>query len=60
VCGGESNTQDGGTALIGAAAFGFADCVRLLIDAGANKNIRNNVRVEGRRLVLFLLPLLDF
>jgi ankyrin repeat protein len=42
--GGESDSQDGNTALIRAAAKGHANCVRLLIDAGADKDIRNTVR----------------
>jgi ankyrin repeat protein len=39
------HVQDGDTALIGAAAKGHTDCVRLLIDAGADKDVRTNVRV---------------
>jgi hypothetical protein len=46
VCGSESDSQDGNTALMYAAEDGHADCVRLLIDAGADKNIGNNVRVS--------------
>jgi hypothetical protein len=42
--------QDGYTALKGAAANGHADCVRLLIDAGADKDAKINVRV-GRCFV---------
>jgi hypothetical protein len=40
----ESNSQSGWTALINAGYMGRADCVRLLIDAGADKDARNNVR----------------
>jgi hypothetical protein len=29
-----------------AAEKGHADCVRLLLDAGADKNARNNVRLS--------------
>ena len=36
--------QRGWTPLICAAENGHADCVRLLIDAGANKNAKNRVR----------------
>ena len=39
--------QIGYTSLIMAAAFGRAPVVKLLLDAGANKNAKNNVR--GRR-----------
>jgi hypothetical protein len=42
---GASDSQDGRTALIYAAQYGRTDCVRLLIDAGADKEARNNVRV---------------
>jgi hypothetical protein len=41
----ESNSQDGCTALIWASANGHADCARLLIDAGADKEAMTNVRV---------------
>ncbi len=37
-------TQDGHTALILASANSRADCVRLLIDAGADKEAKSNVR----------------
>ncbi len=40
------SSQDGYTALISAAAYGHADCVRLLIDAGANKEAKNGVRAS--------------
>ncbi len=36
--------QNGWTALVWAAHMGHADCVRLLLDAGANKDTMNNVR----------------
>jgi ankyrin repeat protein len=36
--------QDGFTALICAVTDGHADCVRLLLDAGANKKVKNKVR----------------
>ena len=35
--------QDGRTALIWAAIGGHADCVRLLLDAGADRNAQENV-----------------
>ncbi len=44
MCGGESDSQSGCTALAYAAKTGHADCVRLLIDAGADKDIKNDVR----------------
>ena len=37
-------TQCGETALIAAAEWGRTDCVRLLLESGADKNARNNVR----------------
>ena len=43
-CGGESDSQSGYTALIEAASRGHADCVRMLVDAGADKDARDNVR----------------
>ena len=46
--GGEFDSQDGNTALILAAEQGHADCLRLLIDAGADKDAKDRVRV-GRR-----------
>ncbi len=42
--GGESDSQDGNTALMWAAEYGRAECVRLLIDAGADKEAEDNVR----------------
>jgi ankyrin repeat protein len=43
--GGKLDSQRGYTALICAAENGHADCVRLLIDAGADMDARNNVRI---------------
>ncbi len=37
--------QFGDTALIDAAACGHADCVRLLLDAGADTEVKDKVRV---------------
>jgi ankyrin repeat protein len=37
------HAQAGWTALIFAAANGHVDCARLLIDAGADKNAKNQV-----------------
>ncbi len=37
--------QDGCTALLNAACYGRVDCVRLLLDAGADKNVKDKVRV---------------
>ena len=38
------DSQGGTTALIHAAVNGRAECVRLLIDAGADKEAKNDVR----------------
>ena len=46
-------TQDGSTALICAAESGHADCVQLLLNAGADKNAKDEVRVGLLRLRLF-------
>ncbi len=40
----ESHSQGGYTALMYAAYSGHVDCVRLLIDAGADKDATTNVR----------------
>jgi hypothetical protein len=59
VCGCESDSQIGYTALMHAAQFGRTDCARLLIDAGADIDDKNNVRVVrcfnllGRLFYLF-------
>jgi hypothetical protein len=50
LCGCNFDWQRGNTALIYAAQYGRVDCVRLLIDAGADKDAKDNVR---RRFVLF-------
>jgi hypothetical protein len=42
-----ARAQDGWTALIGAGCNGHAGCVRLLLDAGADKDIKTN-DVRGR------------
>jgi hypothetical protein len=39
-------TQSGRTALIQAAQNGHTDCVRLLVQAGADKDAKDNVRVS--------------
>jgi hypothetical protein len=44
---GECDAQFGNTALIRAAGNSNADCVRLLLDAGADKEARDNVSVDG-------------
>ncbi len=49
VCGGESDSQSEWTALISAALSGNAECVRPLIDAGADTNVKDMV---GRRSLL--------
>ena len=43
----ESDSQHGSTALILAAQYGYADCARLLIDAGADLDARNEVRYRA-------------
>ncbi len=48
--GGESDSQRGSTALMDAAWSGHANCVRVLIDAGADTDAKNEVRV-GRCFV---------
>jgi ankyrin repeat protein len=50
VSGGKFDSQGGYTALMWAAGNGHADCVRLLIDAGADKEAKDHVRV-GRCFV---------
>jgi hypothetical protein len=60
-CGGESDSQWGATALSNAAANGHADCARLLLDAGADKDSKSDVRV-GRYfpgVPLFVFPFPD-
>ena len=47
--GGGGAAQFGSTALIYAARDGHADCARLLLDAGADKEAKNNVRARVRR-----------
>jgi hypothetical protein len=39
--------QYGSTALMNAASGGHADCARLLLDAGADKNATDNVRASA-------------
>jgi hypothetical protein len=41
----ETRTQDGRTALMCASESGQTDCVRLLLDAGADMNAKDKVRV---------------
>ena len=36
---------DGSTALIWAARYGHAECMRILMDAGADMNVQNEVRI---------------
>ncbi len=44
--GGECTLQGGFSALLIAAEKGHADCARLLIDAGADKEAKDRVRVD--------------
>jgi hypothetical protein len=52
VCGGKRiffclfSLQDGCTAVIYSSFLGHADCVRLLLDAGADKDAKGNVRAS--------------
>ncbi len=41
--------QSGLTAVMYAAAHGHLDCARLLLDAGADKNAKDNVRIGSLR-----------
>jgi ankyrin repeat protein len=42
-----ARSQNGFTALICAAENGHADCARLLLDAGADKEVKNLVRASA-------------
>jgi hypothetical protein len=57
LCGGGFESQHGNTALICTALQDQLDCARLLIDAGADKEARNDVRIDrcftGRYLVFY-------
>jgi hypothetical protein len=54
----DSRSQlDASTALMCAAENGNADCVRLLIDAGADKDVEGNVRRQSWLSSLCLAPL---
>ena len=44
--------KDGKTALMCAAMKGHADCVRLLLDAGAYKEATDGVRVSNRSVLI--------
>ena len=60
---GQSGLQHGFTALIWAAERGRAECVRLLIDAGTDKEAKTHVRAgrcfAWRLLVIFLFIIID-
>ena len=47
-----NNSQSGWTALIRAAENGHADCARLLLDAGADAKVKDNVRRRLQRDLL--------
>ncbi len=47
VCGVEFDSQRESTALMRAAVSGHVDCVRLLIDAGADKDATSDVRCRS-------------
>jgi ankyrin repeat protein len=47
--------RGGWTALIRAAMHGHADCVRLLLDAGADKEAKNDVRGRVIFRIIFSL-----
>jgi hypothetical protein len=50
-----AETQSGGTALMYAAASGRTECVRLLLEDGANQEALNNVRfVPSIALFMFV------
>jgi hypothetical protein len=53
-CGCESDPQCGRPALITAVVHHRTDCVRLLIDAGADMTIKDFVRVDFRLSLLLL------
>lgn len=49
-----ARAQYGRTSLVFAAEKGHADCVRLLLDAGADKNAKDRVRRVGMPYMCFL------
>ena len=51
--------QNGDTALTAAAKNGHTDCVRLLLDGGADKEAKNNVRFSSQ-LCVFVLDVFPF
>jgi ankyrin repeat protein len=56
----EFDAQNGDTALMRANAWGRAECARLLIDAGADKDAKDDVRrrsmlLLGRLLFIFFV-----
>ena len=56
---GKFESQNGSTALMYAAVYGHTDCVRLLIDAGADKDAKDWVRV-GRCFGVGTLPFFTY
>ncbi len=55
VAGHEYHKQAGYTALIHAAKNGRLDCVRLLVERGANREARSGVRLMPCRCTLYML-----
>jgi ankyrin repeat protein len=57
----ESNAQLGRTALVIAAARGHADCVRMLIDAGADKDAKDRVCIGPcfSKVLSYLIIIID-
>ena len=55
-----SKSQSGRTALLNSVSLGHTECVRLLLGAGANANVKDHVRTDAyvsifAELLLFLM-----
>ena len=58
MCGdGKINAQDGDTVLTLAASKGHTDCVRLLLEGGADKEAKNSVRVIATSIFVACLSI---